>query len=650
MLLYPDRWLELPDGRRYQGETLENSCTPHGLGIITLGDDHHFYVGEFAHGKRHGRGFTLTHKQWKAVEPVWVKGTYEEIMATARFDSCGRVIHCDNVGHYENQTVHHEQWIKECDGLWDDDNFNQPSDPDALKRAPWKWAMTQYDCNQYGNPETDFRNAFTNHIADAKPDGGYSFNGSAYVTVFDENHLLFCDCRGHVFTLGIDQSHSYTVGDECHNFHLSLDEPRYNQLFESAKFDELIHDVFTFSPIMSQKAAKYFMRIFYLRSTAFMVSDESIALIKQAADAGNRYAQFAYGRYHILKEVDENSGTISLKYFQMAQEQGLYDATAAISQACDNGDMGMVDRSKAQQLLLEALEHESDFAAVIRLKHLLFGHHGSHPQPQLALEIARSLRDRDAKLGTPSGIWIFYYAIALSDLDKKDDARHYFAHAARMGVVDAWYDLALSECKFDDNGNLINAETFKKALNEGINHHSSDCLTMLASIRYDEFPNLSDVERTDECAAEIISMFEKSYSWGDACAALMLGNIFYYGDVTQEENNKTAFSWYAKAALWDNTEAYEKMYGMVRDHYIDADQSFSDHLALNGTRLGSKKLLAETVMAYTYGRLTEFAAEIEQYYCPIFDSDDFTIDDPYNDDDNDTPEPPDDDGRFDAWA
>ena len=91
------------------------------------------------------------------------------------------------------------------------------------------------------------------------------------------------------------------------------------------------------------------------------------------------------------------------------------------------------------------------------------------------------------------------------------------------------------------------------------------------------------------------------------------------------------------------------MFAMIHDHYIDAELSFVDNLALNGARLGSKKLLAETVMAYSHGHLTEYAAEIEKYYCPVFDSDDFTLDDTYDDDDE-TPEPPDDDGRFDAWA
>ena len=105
MNLYPKDWLALPDGRRYQGETLQNSGIPHGLGIVTLGDDHHFYVGEFAYGKRHGRGFLLTHKEWDAVESVWVNGTYEEVMKTAEFDCCGRVIHVDRVGHYEKLKV-----------------------------------------------------------------------------------------------------------------------------------------------------------------------------------------------------------------------------------------------------------------------------------------------------------------------------------------------------------------------------------------------------------------------------------------------------------------------------------------------------------------------------------------------------------------
>lgn len=622
MNLYTDKWLALPDGRHYQGETLENSKIPHGLGIITLEDNNHFYVGEFAKGKRHGRGFMLTHKQWKAVEPVWVNGSYEEVMATAEFDSCGRVIHTEHVGHYEDRTVHHEEWIKDNDGVWADDNLIETSDPNALKRAPWKWAITLYDYDDYGHPIAKYSDVFTKHIADAEPDGCYSFNGRAYVTTFDDSHLLFCDRYGHVFKLGLDETHNYHRGEELHSVHLCLDESRYEKMFENMSFDELVTDALTFSPEMSDKAAKYFLRVFYYENSVFMLSDETIEMIRHAADAGNRYAQFAYGRYHSIKNIDKDSIATSMRYMLLAQENGLYDATAAIAEAWEFGDMGLVNRSKAKQLLLEALEHESDFAAIIQLKHLIFGHKGSTPQPQLAIDILRGLRDRDARAKMPSGIWLYNYALALNKLGKSDDASNYFAHASHMGVIKAWYDLATMKAEYNDDGILVNPSEFREALSEGAKHHNADCLSMLAAIEYDDFSNLSDEEQTEEYGAEIVSMCEKAYNWGGAYAAVMLGDIYYYGDLNQTEDNEMAWMWYARAALREETFAYEKMFDMVQEGYIDADQSFCDHLAINGTRLGSDKLLTETVKAYKQGRLTEYAAEIEQYYYPLVNSDD----------------------------
>ena len=627
MNLYPDKWLALPDGRRYQGETLENSCIPHGLGIITLDDESHFYVGEFAQGKRHGRGFLLTHKQWEAVEPVWVNGTYEEVMATAEFDSCGRVIHTDHVGHYENYTVHHEQWIKDSDGVWADDNFIEPCDPDALKRAPWKYAMTMYDYDYSGSPIVKYSDVFTKHIADADADGCYSFNGRAYVTTYDDNHLLFCDRYGHVFKLGLDETHDYHRGKELHSVHLCLDEPRYADMFENMRFDELIYVALTFSPVMSEKAAKYFLRVFYLGGSVYMLSDDSIEMIRRAADAGNRNAQFAYARYHIIKNIDNDSKDTSLRYLQLAQEQGLYDATAAIAEAWDYGDMGLVNRSKAQQLLREALEHESDYAAIIQLRNLIFGHNGSTPQPELAIDIVRGLRDRDARAEMPSGIWLFYYALALNELGKPGDARDYFAHAARMGVARAWRELALLKAEYNEDGTIANLSEFREALSEGAKHHSAECLTILAASENDEFYNLSEDERTDELGAEIVGMYKKAYHTGDAYAAVMLGDIYYCGGLNQDENDGEAWKWYARAALREQMAGYEKMFSMVQDNLIDADLDFCDQLALNGARLGSDKLLAEVVKAYRQGRLTEYAAEIEQYYCPIVSCDDSTADD-----------------------
>ena len=59
MILYPNKWILLPDGKRYQGEIDKATGLPHGLGMMAL-DATTFYAGEFSNGKRHGRGFLIT--------------------------------------------------------------------------------------------------------------------------------------------------------------------------------------------------------------------------------------------------------------------------------------------------------------------------------------------------------------------------------------------------------------------------------------------------------------------------------------------------------------------------------------------------------------------------------------------------------------
>ena len=36
MILYPDKWILLPDGKRYQGEIDKATGLPHGLGMMAL--------------------------------------------------------------------------------------------------------------------------------------------------------------------------------------------------------------------------------------------------------------------------------------------------------------------------------------------------------------------------------------------------------------------------------------------------------------------------------------------------------------------------------------------------------------------------------------------------------------------------------------
>ena len=647
MILHIDEWALMKDGSRYSGKTASDGITPEGLGIMACTDDE-FLVGDFRDGKLHGRGFRLTHKKWIEIEPVWVNGTYEEVMATAFFDNCGRVVQCDKVGHYENREVGQEEWIKDADGYWENGEFVRPIAHDMLKRMPWKCAVTEYTVlDYYNNSSSQFPECYTNAIAEARDDGSYSFNGPAYVTIYDDSRLLFCNRYGHVFTLALGEEYHYDDLYEDnriktrHMFSLYM-KPDYVKLMKDCEFNDLIQAALTEDPKMSALASRYFLRVFYQRDSIFMLSTESLTMIEHAANAGNKYAEFAYGRYHILATPTKTSTAISREFMSRAHEKGLPDATAAMAEACEYGDFGVVDMTLTNRLLSEAIDKKSEYAAVVQLRHLIFGTIISKPQPDKALDIANALISESDKLGAPFGLWLYFKGSALISLERTDEARMAFVDATKFGNISAWTDIAYIDGRLDAEYNITDKEAYMSALREGVKHHSAVCLTSLAWERMLAFDELPEEEQTDTLAHDIIMDFEESYRCGSKLAPELLGDIYYNGWLRQKEDNKMAWSWYAKAAIWENYAGYEKMFGMVHDHYIDIDLQFSDMIALNGARLGSRKLLNETVMIYTYGRLTEFASEIEQYYAPVFDADD--------DDTNVDDSVPDDDGRFDAWA
>ena len=641
MILYTERWMQLPDGRRYQGECDETTHLPQGLGIIAIDKDH-FYVGEFKQGKRHGRGFIIYHEVYSRKEQVWVSGSYEEVMATAEFDSCGRVVHCNPVGRYVLQTVTHENWNKLQDGIWDDDNFISPVDLSPLKQNPWKWAETIYTHTDFYDNKPGSPSTFNNNISSARKDGSYSFNGKAFVTVYDDSHLMFCDRYGHVFILGDNEEYHYDVmwSDgtirERRNFMLRINEPDYKMLLEKNQFDELIAYTLGASNDMTPKASTCFLRIFYFRNNIFKLSKESIKIIKQAAGYGNIYAQFAYGRYHIVVKPTPKSIALSLQLFTAAHEKGLADATASLAEAWRYGDYQMVNHEKADQMLANAMEMQSEYAVVLRLKELIYGTAIKEGNAEEALKMAKSQLYDNPNECKYNSAWLYYMALAYINLGNKKDGENYLGHATNDDFLDSWVDLAILRGHIDENGEITDSVAYIDTLREGAKRGGLESRLFLAWKEIEEFNNLPSDQQTEQVANELITELEECYRHGSRAAAECLGDIYYNGYCQQSHDMDKAWEWYEKAAKWDLPSAYEKLYDMVYYHDKDLDLHEHDMLALKGARLGSRHLLDQTVIIHTYGRLEEYAEEIETYYDPIFDAE--------------PDEAPDDDGRFDAWA
>lgn len=76
--------------------------------------------------------------------------SYEEVMSTAEFDSCGRVIHTGPAYNYVDRVV--EEWVVKDIGWWEGDTLVRQWAPGG---KPWtQWKLHHKIENQYGDEYT----------------------------------------------------------------------------------------------------------------------------------------------------------------------------------------------------------------------------------------------------------------------------------------------------------------------------------------------------------------------------------------------------------------------------------------------------------------------------------------------------------------
>lgn len=464
------------------------------------------------------------------------------------------------------------------------------------------------------------------------------FNGKIFkVRVGDGNvELLVADCSDNLY---IHESRVIALRMEKLAIPKSL--PSWSEMYKKSSFNAL---VFNALPHLNEitDAKKWFLRTCSVMGNMFLLQPVVVNAIKESAESGNPCSLFAYGRYHLCTQPDVNSTDIAIKCFIKACSKGLAEAAVALSMAWDYGETGMVDREKSKVLLTEALNKGCEYAGEYQIRKMVYGLCGARKDPEKAIGICEKLiaeQMLESGKSEVNPLWFYYLGTAKQMLYGWSHGADELQTAACAGVIMAYGDLAIA-VSYDDNENLVDKSAYKAAIIQGTVKRDHFCSYLLAIAKVEDFNNMSVFNQTIASKQLIIDL-EKAYKLGSNSAAEEIGDIYFYGKYGIEEDNEKAFEYYAKGALYNSPSCCEKMFDMIHDHYIDKQQEFTDMIALKGARLGSEKLLNETVMAYTYGRLTEFASEIEQIYIPVFDKEN---DDDYNDDTVD------DDGRFDAYV
>lgn len=98
-------------------------------------------------------------------------------------------------------------------------------------------------------------------------------------------------------------------------------------------------------------ATRWFVRIFAAGCNMYRISPETVEGIRDYADQGNPYAQFAMARYLVTTQPDDNPDCRAKQYLEMAHKQGLPEATAAVAQSLHYGDFGPMNWELGHKML-----------------------------------------------------------------------------------------------------------------------------------------------------------------------------------------------------------------------------------------------------------------------------------------------------------
>lgn len=175
----------LEDGRRLIGS--EN-----GLGSIISADGKSFGAGYMVDGVLNGYAFALfeTVKEYEYTR----RPTYEEVMSTAEFDSCGRVIYCD--GSMITERRKEIRWLSAGTGLWEDGRLVKPAKivfPEGLKLK-----ITR---NEYTYGKHNYTYYPHEHPLSAANSEGFMSVAQVYVQLLPDGSVMILEQHGHVFIL-----------------------------------------------------------------------------------------------------------------------------------------------------------------------------------------------------------------------------------------------------------------------------------------------------------------------------------------------------------------------------------------------------------------------------------------------------------------
>ena len=379
---------------------------------------------------------------------------------------------------------------------------------------------------------------------------------------------------------------------------------------------------------------KMFLRVVNIKSHVIKLF-EDIDRIKQLADKGNPYMQYAYARLHDVLYFAEDSMTVSEKYYAMAMEAGISDARMQLAYMYRDGDLGEYHPRLYCQYMEQALAENSVRAIQNKLYEMIYGSDFIEKDTEKALElIDRYITSCDEE---PDPYFLCLRAKAEEQLGMKDKATKDYELAAIKGFPEALFFLAMMTC-FDDEFKITDAERFSALMERGQDAGVPACYLETAFIMDSFDYKALDEKNQEECHRLLKNQLILSSEMGDDLAGYYLGYYHEQGINGFEQDYGQAWKWYSRGALLRSYFCFENISRMILEDFT-APEKYSEEYgyecAYHALILGSDSL--DTVMkGYKNGYLTHHAAVIEEIFLPRYekensDCDDDSYDDSYDD-------------------
>lgn len=376
-------------------------------------------------------------------------------------------------------------------------------------------------------------------------------------------------------------------------------------------FDEL------FLPsLRTPEAFDYFHIIPGIDTRLFLLTDEQIDKVKEAADKGYAVAQYVLGRYHQVRKPEENSLEQAEQLLKAAANAGVPDAWWALAIHYLYGYQGPVVMEHFNELIDEAFEKNSPMALKQRLHDVIHGEHGQKADPKGTIAHVNDFLEKDEDFPAKYPYLYDLMGDAYHKVGNKDQADECYEKAVNLGYFEA--DAHRFENRVEGPDKDFYRNTFSFILDFACDNDSPRCF-LLRALEHAYHYETEDPSKHEATGRQLREDLEHAYHLGVGDAAYYLGLYHYEGSHGFEKNPGEAWAWFGKGQDLESAKAYTGMAQMVLDGVKPSTlpDNFLEYLLLCAVRRGDFSMLPTLLESYKAGKLKGLEEEVEKTYLPM---------------------------------